>query len=159
MSARHEARAKVRSSDEEGRGGTVDSRPGRLRQRKPQPLAPHPRTCPVRASAPSRRHRATSAPAPAYHSSYLRNCHSFKGSDEARSRWRLVAPPPPPPSGALPRRNPPGCHIIEKIPANAANARGKTNDQLRTSVPQLPAASCQLPLRRSANPPGRGPLR
>jgi len=54
--------------------GTVDSQSGRLRQRKPQPLAPRPCACPVRTSAPSR-HRATSAPA--YHSSYLRNYHSF----------------------------------------------------------------------------------
>jgi hypothetical protein len=49
MSAHHEARAKVRSSDEGG--GTVDQRPGHLRQQKPQPLAPRPRACPVRASA------------------------------------------------------------------------------------------------------------
>jgi hypothetical protein len=60
---------------------TVDSRPGRLQQRKPQPLAPRPCACPpVRTSAPSR-HRATSAPA--YHSSYLRNYHSFKKIGEA----------------------------------------------------------------------------
>jgi hypothetical protein len=56
------------------RGSAVDSRSGRFRQWGPLPLAPRPCACPVRASAPSRR-RATSAPA--YHSSYLRNWHSF----------------------------------------------------------------------------------
>ena len=70
----HETRAKVRSALQATRR-TADSRPGHLRQRKPQPLAPRPCACPVRTSAPSR-HRATSAPA--YHSSYLRNYHSFK---------------------------------------------------------------------------------
>ena len=68
----HEARAKVRSSDEgvpltHGRG--VCSSGNRSHS--------HPARVPARCgrtSAPSR-HRATSAPA--YHSSYLRNFHSF----------------------------------------------------------------------------------
>jgi hypothetical protein len=54
--------------------GTVDLRPGRLRQWGPLPHAPRPCANPVRASAPSRR-KATAAPA--YRPCYLRNYHSF----------------------------------------------------------------------------------
>ena len=103
----HETRATVRSKR---RGGPLTHGRG-LRQRKPQPLAPRPCACPVRTSAPSR-HRATSAPA--YHSSYLRNYHSFNIFQEAAPKRlpaffllffgggglytaRARAHPPPPP--------------------------------------------------------------
>ena len=66
---------------------TADSRPGRLQQRKPQPLAPRPCACPVRTSAPSR-HRVTSAPA--YHSSYLRNYHSFNKFVEVMPNFKKL---------------------------------------------------------------------
>jgi hypothetical protein len=81
------SREALKPSALQRRGGAVDSRPGRLRQRKPQPLAPRPCACPARTSAPSR-HSVTSAPA--YHSSYLRNYHSFNNRSYLHSLLRII---------------------------------------------------------------------